>query len=352
MQEKKRKNRVQKIVWTLGIALGACLVTVGIYASVLYYKTNQALEKITASAQPTPVATQGPPEIAPEPADIPATSVLGEDKPITFLLSGIDYRAGSGGTLNTDVMMVAVYNPVSRKASLLSIPRDMKITSDDIGTHKANYYYAYYFNHNREEDLSRTKQFFGKILQMDIDYMVLINFDAFRSIIDELGGLMIDVPMDMRYVDNADGTNIDLSKGLQLLDGKEVLDYVRYRKSNRGTAESSDFSRNERQQEVLDLMLGKLDSLNGITQWADIIDILGDNIRTDIDKPQLLKWVMNYKSIKPASTELITVASEWKSPYVYADKDDLLAKLEQLRAPLNLAPLKKNTLLQHFGIAE
>ncbi|MBW4084320.1 LCP family protein [Paenibacillus sp. S150] len=351
-KEKRGKSRIRKTLLTLSAVLGTCLIAGAVYAGTLYYKADRALDRISASGS-APVESAGPAPLLPEASEAAEAADAEEaDKPLTFLLAGVDNRSGSGGTLNTDVLMPVVYEPVARKLSILSIPRDMKLTSSEIGTHKANYYYAYYYAHNKGEDLSRTKEFYSSILQMDIDYMILVNFQAFSSIVDELGGLDINVPMDMRYVDNADGTNINLKKGLQHLSGKEVLDFVRYRKSNRGTAESSDFSRNERQQEVLNLILDKLDSVNGIAKWGEIIDILGDNIRTDIDKVQLRSWILNYQSMKPALSELITLESAWKSPYVYANEEDLLEKLQKLREPLALPALDKKQLLHDFGIAD
>lgn len=346
----KRQKRTRKSLLSMAAVLGICLIAGAVYAGTLYYKAERALDRISASGT-VPVETADPALPVPEPS-AGAAEEADENKPLTFLLAGVDNRSGSGGTMNTDVIMPVVYEPATKKLSILSIPRDLKLSSSEIGTHKANYFYAYYYAHNKGEDLSKTKEFYGSILQMDIDYMILVNFAAFSSIVDELGGLDIDVPMDMRYVDNADGTDINLKKGLQHLSGKEVLDFVRYRKSNRGTAESSDFSRNERQQEVLNLILDKLDSVSGIAKWGEIIDILGDNIRTDIDKDQLMSWILNYSSMKPASSELLTLESEWKSPYVYANEEDLLEKLEKLRAPLGLPALDTRELLHDFGITD
>ncbi|CAM4465007.1 LCP family protein [Paenibacillus typhae] len=345
------KARKRNALITTTAILGTCLIAGAVYAGTLYFKAERALDRISASGT-APSETAGPVSPVPE-ASAAADAAAAEEeknKPLTFLLAGVDNRSGSGGTMNTDVIMPVVYEPATRRLSILSIPRDMKLTSSDLGTHKANYYYAYYYAHNKGEDLQKTREFYGSLLQMDIDHMILVNFAAFSSIVDELGGLDIDVPMDMRYVDNADGTNINLKKGMQHLNGKEVLDFVRYRKSNRGTAESSDFSRNERQQEVLNLILDKLDSVSGITKWGEIIDILGDNIRTDIDKDQLVSWIMNYKTMKPATSELITLESEWKSPYVYANEEDLLEKLEKLRSPLGLPALDNSRLLHDFGL--
>ncbi|WP_025704920.1 LCP family protein [Paenibacillus graminis] len=349
---KRGKVRTRKTLLTLSAVLGTCLIVGAVYAGTLYYKAERALDRISASGS-APGETAGPASPVPTAsAAAAAVDAEKESKPLTFLLAGVDNRSGSGGTLNTDVLMPVVYEPVSKKLSILSIPRDMKIASTEIGTHKANYYYAYYYAHNKDEDLSKTREFYGDILQMDFDHMILVNFEAFSSIVDELGGLDIDVPMNMRYVDNADGTNINLKKGRQHLSGKEVLDFVRYRKSNRGTPESSDFSRNERQQEVLNLILDKLDSVSGIAKWGNIIDILGDNIRTDIGKDQLRSWILNYPSMKPAASELITLESNWKSPYVYANKEDLLVKLQKLREPLALPALDTRKLLHDFGITE
>ncbi|MEK8215230.1 LCP family protein [Paenibacillus sp. FSL L8-0463] len=348
----RSKSRNRKTLLSVTVVLGTCLIAGAVYAGTLYYKAERALDRISASGT-TPSETASPTSPMPgASAEADAADAVDENKPLTFLLAGVDNRSGSGGTLNTDVLMPVVYEPVSKKLSILSIPRDMKITSSEIGAHKANYYYAYYYSHNKGEDLSKTKEFYSNILQIDIDHMILVNFEAFSSIVDELGGLDINVPVNMRYVDNADGTNINLTKGMQHLSGKEVLDFVRYRKSNRGTAESSDISRNERQQEVLNLILGKLDSVNGIAQLGDIIDILGENIRTDIDKVQLRDWILNYKSMKPSSSELITLDSVWKSPYVYAKEEDLLVKLQKFREPLGLPALDKQQLLHDFGITD
>ncbi|WP_054941629.1 hypothetical protein [Paenibacillus ihuae] len=85
---------------------------------------------------------------------------------------------------------------------------------------------------------------------------------------------------------------------------------------------------------------------------GEIIDILGDNIRTDISKDQLKSWILNYNSMKPASSELFTLKSEWKSPYAYANEADLVEKLQNLRDPLGLPALDTQELLHDFGITE
>src|SRR5690606_37561279 len=118
---------------------------------------------------------------------------------------------------------------------------------------KANSFYAYvYKKDNLLESYKQLKEVYGKFLGIPIDYVLVVNFNTLEAIVDELGGIHVDVDQNMKYVDPTDGTNINLTAGPQTLSGKEALDFVRYRHSNRGeTPESSDFARNKRQQVVI-----------------------------------------------------------------------------------------------------
>ena len=62
-----------------------------------------------------------------------------------------------------------------------------------------------------------------------IHYHVKVNYEGFKQIVDELGGVEIYIEKDMHYNDNAQNLHINISKGLQTLDGQKSLEYVRYR---------------------------------------------------------------------------------------------------------------------------
>ncbi|TYP79539.1 LCP family protein [Paenibacillus methanolicus] len=343
----KPKSRIwRKIIISVAIASTTFIVGSGAFAGYLYYKANQAFDKI--AAQETEDAQQ--PVATVEPPAQPAKPLV--DKPISFLLTGVDNREGSGGTMNADVLMLASYDPADKSAALMSVPRDLKIASDDHGTHKANYFFPYYYNKDKEAVIPNVKAFYSDLLQTPIDYMVVVDFAGLREIVDALGGLDLNVDMDMRYIDNADGTNIDLKQGQQKLGGKEVLDFVRYRKSNKGTEESSDMARNERQQQVLTQMVDKMSSLSGISQWGNILDIVGEHIRTDIPKDTLIDWIINYSSMKPATLNLNALEGVWDSPYIYVPESDLSAKLSAVRAKLALPALDMDDLKDHIGTIE
>jgi len=337
MNRPRANARLRRTLLICAIICAVLIVPIGSYAGYLYYRADRALGKIAASATPSPSASLSA-ESSPSASASPEET--NDSRPMTFLLAGIDSRAGSGGTLNTDVLMLAVLNPNDRKLTLLSIPRDLQLKPQMLSAHKANYYYAYFYNKDKDTAIANTKQFYGDLFQFPIDHMVLINFDGLRQLVDAVGGLTIDVDMDMKYRDSADGTNIDLKKGVQELDGNQVLDFVRYRKSNEGTQESSDIARNARQQQVLTKIIDKLASFQGIAQWGKVLDIAGDNLRTDIPESDLRSWIMNFANLKPDTTQILTLQSKWVNPYIVVDENDLLQAIDTLRteAGLQTAP--------------
>lgn len=198
--------------------------------------------------------------------------------------------------------------------------------------------------------MADTKEFFGDLFHIPVDYMVMINFEGFRQIIDAVGGVDVDVDMDMRYKDTADGTDINLRKGMQHLDGKQALDFVRYRKSNDGSSPSSDFDRNRRQQQVLNQVLDKLTSFKGISQWGQVLDIIGEQVQTDIPAKNMERWLLNYKKMKPDQIQMQTVEGQWKSPYVYWNEQQLKEALTVLAGELDQKPKRLSTLGNRIGL--
>ncbi|MBB6734357.1 LCP family protein [Cohnella zeiphila] len=336
MNQTRAKSKLRRTLRIAGICVGALVILIGSYAGYLYYKADRALGRIAAPPSPSASASASPSAEPSPSASGDNADTQTDNRPMTFLLAGIDSRAGSGGTLNTDVMMLAVLNPADRKMTLLSLPRDMELKPQTLSSHKANYYYAYFYNKDKDTAIANTKEFFGDLFQLPIDHMVLINFDGLRQLVDAVGGLDIDVDMDMKYRDTADGTNIDLRKGQQELDGQQVLDFVRYRKSNEGTQESSDIARNARQQQVLSQMINKLATFQGMTQWGKVLDIAGDSVRTDIPESDLRSWILDFQSMKPETTQILTLDSKWVNPYIVVDENNLRQSIDTLRTEAGL----------------
>ncbi|WP_282939745.1 LCP family protein [Paenibacillus sp. RC67] len=299
------------------IAISCVLIGVasaGIYASVLYKDASEVIEKI------------GTPELV-------AEAESAKVKPLTLLLMGIDHREDSGG-LNSDVIMVVTVNPNTQSATVVSIPRDTQLFPKGLPERKANYYYPYFYNINKDQAFTNTKNVFGDLLGVPIDYAITVDFDGFRQAVDVLGGLTINVDMDMRYVDDEDGTNINLKKGISKLNGKQVLDFVRYRKSNMDTQESSDFARNARQQQVLGEMLKSVKTAGGITKLSQMIEAVGNHMSTDVPSSQIRDMIKTYFNMTPSNVNYVHLEGEWESPYVIIKKEELKRASDALKQQL------------------
>ncbi|NBD22822.1 LytR family transcriptional regulator [Paenibacillus sp. T1] len=306
------------------------LVLVGVagYLGYLVYVSKNALKDITTDADPTVV-------VAPE------NSV--KVKPVALMLLGMDSREQTQ-TLNTDVMMIAALNPKTKSAVVVSIPRDSRIALSGYKIRKANAYYANFLALEHREGLKNKeaeqqakvdlRKMFGKFFDIPIDYTATINFQGFSDVVDAIGGVEVDVDMDMHYVDKADGTDIDLTKGHQKLNGDDALDFVRYRKSNDGKNMSSDFDRNRRESQVLGQIADKLKSFSGVPKIAGVIKAVGNNLRMDIPTGEVENLLKTYYGISAGDITFMPLEGAWKSPYVYLDEAKLQAAKDALDAKL------------------
>ena len=264
-------------------------------------------------------------------------------KPVAIILLGFDTRKETG-SLNSDVMMVAAFNPKTKSATVVSIPRDSKIELDGYKARKANAYYARFYSAAKSDGLDKKsaerkakqdiRKMFGEFFDIPLNYTATINFQGFADVVDALGGIDVDVDMDMHYVDNADGTNIDLTKGHQKLNGDKALDFVRYRKSNDGKNMSSDFDRNQRESQVLGEIADKLKSFSSVTKIAGVIRAVGSNMRMDIPSGEVENMISTYFGISRSDITFIPLEGTWKSPYVRLDENKLQSAKAALQAKL------------------
>lgn len=271
--KKKRKVFVTFIYLLLGLLL---IVAAGL--GYLVFKTSDAIGDIGVNDNKV--------------TEVPVGESV-KAKPVAMVFMGIDTRK-NGGSINTDVMMVAAFNPTTKKATVVSIPRDTYIDVEDYRGRKANSYYASFFNVARQEGKEKedaqleakrvVREVLGKYFGIDIKYAAIINFQGFSDVVDAVDGVEVNVDKRMKYTDSHDGTNIDLEPGIQVLNGKKALDFVRYRKSNGGGEQSSDFERNRRQSEVVSAILDKLLSLGGVPKVGSVIDAVAKNISIDMPK--------------------------------------------------------------------
>ncbi|MDF2937967.1 MAG: transcriptional regulator [Paenibacillaceae bacterium] len=315
-ESRRRSGKPRKIAFAfVWMAVLAVVGTIGYGAYLYVFKLTPMLGKIGTDQS------------------VPA-GMAASEKPMVLLLLGTDFRPKTG-SLNTDVIMVAALNPGRKSATVVSIPRDTYLkASQGLRANKANAFYPNLMASSKSTAPDKIKKVFAGALGVPVDYVATVNFQGFRDIVDAVGGVKVEVDMDMRYVDKADGTNINLTEGLQTLDGKNALDFVRYRKSNNGTSESSDQERNARQQMVVAELLHKLKTPAGVLAAGDLMEAVGEHITTDIPVGQLKSMIRTYIGIDKDKMEYIHLEGEWKSPYVYISDKEWKMATAQLKQQL------------------
>ncbi len=219
---------------------------------------------------------------APEPIDPDYIMPVEEPDRFDVLVLGLrgedDPDAKDGGALLTDTIMLLSYDKTTKKASMISIPRDLYVKIDKNKKNKINavYEYGYY---NKNSGVNFTKELISKITGVYIDKAVVLDFSSFEKIIDQVGG--IDVILLKPFEEKQQwGYEFFLPAGPNHLDGKNALYYARSRFS------SNDFDRSRRQQEVMFALKEKLTNLNF---WSDplktisVLNSIRSNIKTDIN---------------------------------------------------------------------
>lgn len=191
-------------------------------------------------------------------------------KPLTFLLLGIGDRPNDPG--RSDSIIILSVNPLSKSMLLFNIPRDTRVNIVGKGKEdKINHAYAY-------GGYEMSKNTVEAFLDQPIDYVMQINMNGFRELIDTLGGVNVYNPFAFSQADELGNKTYSYEEGDLFLTGEEALHYVRMRKSDpRG-----DLGRNQRQHDVLNEIMKKLNSFSSFVKMQDLLSILGDNVKTNM----------------------------------------------------------------------
>lgn len=222
----------------------------------------------------------------PAPAQKEKEGLLTAKDKATIMIMGVDERADDVG--RSDTLMIATIDPKADQAALLSIPRDTRVKIKGHGYDKINAAYAY---GGEKLTQSTVEDFLG----VNMDHYVIVNVKAFQRIIDAIGGIDIDVEKRMYYEDPWDddgGLLIDLRPGLQHMDGKTAVTYVRYRD------EEGDIGRIKRQQAFMKACMDKVTSPTIITKLPSVIAEVFESVKTDMSLRQLLEFAGSLKEAK------------------------------------------------------
>lgn len=208
-------------------------------------------------------------------------------------IPGEDYKL-------TDSIMVASYNPQTQQASLLSIPRDTYVGKKDKNTATPNYLASYKINtvYRNGTNIPETIECVNNITGLNLDKYLLIDTDAIIEVVDAIGGVTFDVPIDMDYDDPAQDLHIHLKAGEQLIDGEKAEQLLRFRHNNDGTSYPSEYGDNDigrmrTQREFIQVTAKQLLRVENVTKVLNLMDIVFKNVKTNLDM-ETLKYYIPY----------------------------------------------------------
>ncbi|MBN1312165.1 MAG: LCP family protein [Anaerolineae bacterium] len=240
-----------------------------------------------------PNATANPDFMAPTLDIGNAYQWQGTDR-VTILLMGADTRPDQRGTdrPRSDSLMLLMVDPINHQASVLSIPRDLYVDIPGYGLHRVNTAYFFAGGPLAMETVQYN-------LGIRVNHYALIEFDVFVTLVDEIGGIDINVPKtiyDSSYPSADYGYDpFYIEAGLQHLDGETALKYVRTRHAD------SDFGRAERQQDVLFAIRDKVLSLDMLPTLVEkapaLYASLQQSIDTDLSLDQMMRLAVLVKDI-------------------------------------------------------
>lgn len=259
----------------------------------------------------------------------PATADGHRDGCYTLLLAGTD-----GDGTRTDTMMLVYVDTDSGELALLSLPRDTLVDLN-MSVPKLNGVYG--VNGGGEEGMEALMDQATLLLGYRPDGYVLVDFDAVEQVVDILGGVEFDVPMDMTYSDPAQDLYIDLEAGLQTLTGQEALWVLRYRS---GYA-MADLDRVAVQRQLVQAVADQCLSLSTVTKLPQLFSVYQTNVQSDLSFGTLVRIGLAVMGCDTENVQADTLPGEavWYQggSYYQVDLEEAATLLNSTYNPLETA---------------
>lgn len=232
-------------------------------------------------------------------------------EPVNILVLGLDIgdvnQKDNESIKRTDTIMVLHYEPKNNAASLISVPRDMLIKVNN-KNNKINAAYAI-----GGEKLIQSE--IEKLIEADINYIVKIDYEGFRALVDAVGGVEMYIERNMYYDDDAQDLHIRFNKGeTVLLDGKKAEEFFRWRKNNDGTGfANGDLDRIENQHKFINKLIEKCTSPAIITNIKGILDVLPAYVKTNMSPSKIISYGLGLKDLDKSNVTTATLQGDLKT---------------------------------------
>lgn len=291
------------------------LLVVAGYAALNIFAPAPTVNAQVTIAPNTSVSA--PPAVSADPAasSEPAPLVLNRREGVyTCLLLGV---ADIGGS---DTMMLGVFDTKAKTASLISIPRDTVVTGSNGKYHKINTMYA---SGGAEAAVEAVHDLLG----VPVDYYVSVNLKAFESIVNQIGGVWFDVPVDMNYDDPLQDLHIHINAGYQKLNGKDAVGVMRCR----NCYYNADIGRTATQRAFLVALAKQTITPSNVGNVTSLINTFAKYVNTNMPLNDMVYFGTQAVGMD-LDTALATgsLEGEWISPYWQLDDEAVLELVNSL----------------------
>ena len=314
-KERKKLTRKQKVILTLSI-IGSIILICGIIFGVYVYKAGGDVAQAVLNV---------------------ATDVVGDKDPIFVLILGISEDISNA---LTDTIILAGYNPETQKAFMLSIPRDTFVGKSEAsagGYDKINALY--------QKGVDKTVAAVEGLTGIKVDYYAVVRNTVLPDIVNAIGEVEFNVPIDMDYDDPTQDLHIHLKAGTQMINGDKAEQLLRFRHNNDGSSYpisygDNDYGRMRTQREFIRAVAGQLTTKGSLGNLNKIATAVFKNLETNIPLTKALGYVPHALKFDAASIrteQLPGVSDKLNSLWFYKASNKKTAKLvEELIAFLDM----------------
>ncbi len=239
----------------------------------------------------------------------------------TILVSGVD--DGNGGS---DTNILVAVDAGAGRIYGVNIPRDTKSRINS-----KNYKFNAAYNLGGMEQAAETLS--GQ-LGIPVDYTVEVSLKAFSALVDAIGGVDFNIPVNMDYDDPIQNLSIHFTAGTRHLTGAEALKVVRFRHNNDGTGYGSeDIGRMKTQQDFLKAVAKQTLRPANLTKVSQFAKIFQQYVKTDLELGELAWLGQEAFSMGADNVNFSTLPGEWHSPYIYLNADEVLGIVNEYLNP-------------------
>lgn len=252
----------------------------------------------------------------------------------------------------TDTIILCGYNPKEQKASMLSIPRDTfvgKNKASKSGFDKINSLYS--------KGPEKTMEAVSKLTGIKVDNYVVVNNNALIKMVDVIGGVEFDVPIDMDYDDITQNLHIHLKKGKQIITGEKAEQLLRFRHSNPDkngimttypeSYGSDDYGRMRTQREFISETIKQTIDIKNVKKLKQITETIFENVDTNLKLDEILPYVPWSVNFNPENINSKQLPGASNNPngvwFFYHDKKETEKLIEEMKNEIEGIVPEENT---------